>query len=147
MFEDQGSDAIREDVVAYRIERDRVTRSVERGKNLMIQTPFLPGGSYWFTGRVWAVVSPEEAAILDRRLVQGFRFVPAIGAETTVGYGVVADAEVTRVDVWTEGSGMGANYWRSVGRGALSRGPPVPGGQAARREHFRIAAGHLRRRH
>ncbi len=45
VFEDQGSDAIREDVVAYRIERDRVTRSVERGKNLMIQTPFLPGGS------------------------------------------------------------------------------------------------------
>ncbi len=38
-------------------------------------------------------------------MVQGFRFVPAIGAETTVGYGVVADAEVTRVDVWTEGSG------------------------------------------
>jgi hypothetical protein len=102
------SASLDEDLITYRIARDRQTHSVRSGQNLMIQSPFAAGGEYWFEGRVWAIVSPAEALLLDRGLHQGLCFTPALGAETSVGFGVIADVEVARETQWTNGNGWGA---------------------------------------
>jgi len=95
-FDEKGSSKTVDDLILYRVQMDGETGAVAAQQNLMIHTPFKPGGEYWFTGRARAVVSAEEAADLDKRLKQGLCFLQAVGAETSVGFGVVTGVEVER---------------------------------------------------
>jgi len=107
-FEPAGSAALEadpENTITYRIQRDRMTHSVKAGQNLMIQSPFAAGGEYWFVGRVWGIASADEAVLIERRMRQGLCFTPAVGAETTVGFGVVTCVAVEREAEWTSGTG------------------------------------------
>jgi hypothetical protein len=108
VYQAAGSSALDEKAITYRIERDRETRAVQSGQNLLIETPFAAGGEYWFEGRAWGVVTKEEAAALDQCLRQGLCFTPALGAETTVGFGVITAVDVSRVSEWAQGSGWEA---------------------------------------
>lgn len=105
IFREAASSKVDDDRIVYRIARDRQTRAVRSGQNLMIQSPFAAGADYWFEGRIWAVVGEAESDQLDLYLRQGLCWMPALGAETSVGFGVVADVEVKRVKEWRKGSG------------------------------------------
>ena len=91
--------------IIYRIERDDETATVKRGQNQMMQTPFLAGGEYPFKGRIWAIASDETATALDDGLPQGLCWVPGIGADTSVGFGVISNVVITRSSEYLHGSG------------------------------------------
>ena len=122
-FQQAGSDPVTEHTITYRIERDRETRSVSRGQNLMIESPFAAGAEYWFEGRVWGIVSEDEAAVVDVCLRQGLCFTPVLGAETTVGFGVITGVEVARVIEWEKGSGWNAPQGERWGLVLSPEGP------------------------
>ena len=105
LFQPQGSDALHEDAITYRIQRDAVTHSVRRGQNLMIQTPFAAGGSYWFEGRVWAVATAAEASAIETWMRRGLCAVAGVGAETSVGFGVIEAVEIVPQSSWAKGNG------------------------------------------
>src|ERR1035438_5229004 len=91
--------------IIYRIERDDETATVKRGQNQMMQTPFLAGGEYPFKGRIWAIASDETATALDDGLPQGLCSVAGIGADTSVGFGVISNVVITRSSEYLHGSG------------------------------------------
>jgi hypothetical protein len=95
-----------EEKIIYRIECDDATGAVSRGQNLMIQTPFQAGGNFPFKGRVWAIVSEKVAKELDTSLSQGLCWIPGVGADTTVGFGVVSGIAVSRAHDIAHGEGL-----------------------------------------
>ena len=123
IFQPDGSGSLDEDLITYRIALDRETHSVRSGQNLMIQSPFVAGSEYWFEGRAWAIVSPAEALLLDRGLHQGLCFTPALGAETSVGFGVIADVEVAREAAWGNGTGWDSANASNWGVAFTPEGP------------------------
>jgi len=118
--------------ILYRIEQDDVTGAVASGQNQMISTPFRSNGLYPFKGRVWSILSDEGAVALESSLKQGLGWVPSIGADHTVGFGVVADVSVVplsephyeRATGWADV--LDADVW---GIALKPEGPLVIGGK------------------
>jgi hypothetical protein len=94
--------------ILYRVEKDDVTEAVASGQNQMISTPFLSNGLYQFKGRIWSIMSDAEATDLESSLNHGLKWVSSIGADHTVGFGVVADIKVTRL--------AETDYERTIGK-------------------------------
>ena len=83
--------------ILFRIEKDDTTGAVASGQNQMISTPFQSNEPYPFKGRIWSIMSDEEAVDLESSLRQGLSWIPSIGADHTVGFGVMAGIEVRRL--------------------------------------------------
>lgn len=74
----------------FRIEIDDARGSVEHGHYLVIEAPYPSGKHVAFEAILWALCpDEEEAEDLRKRVQTGLRWIAAIGAERSVGFGRV----------------------------------------------------------
>ncbi len=76
----------------FRIEIDDARGSVEHGHYLVIEAPYPSGKHVVFEGTLWVLCDSREQAEDVRKLVRtALRWVVAVGAERSVGFGRVVD--------------------------------------------------------
>ena len=93
---DRSTDANQVFPLRYRTRIDRDRGSVDEGALLMIESPYSAGQPYKFTGRITALLADSEKTTeLERSLRAAFLWIPAAGAEKTVGFGRILSATVT----------------------------------------------------
>ncbi len=83
----------------YRIEIDELAGAVKKGAIQVIESPFDPGETVPFAGKVTFLARNREQAELIREYVRsGMAWIDQVGAFASVGFGRVKDIEVGRLE-------------------------------------------------
>ena len=82
----------------YRIKIDAERGSVIKHQLVMIESPFVSGEVYTFTGQVHFFSSPETAKIIRQHLNAAIKWFSHLGAFRTIGFGQVEEAIIIDTD-------------------------------------------------
>ncbi|MDH4319383.1 MAG: hypothetical protein OEV64_13405, partial [Desulfobulbaceae bacterium] len=81
--------------VGHRIRIDPQMGAVQKGALLSLESPFGPGASITFSGRLsFYATGPGEAATLRLQLLRGLQWIPQLGGMRSIGFGVLEDVSV-----------------------------------------------------
>ncbi len=81
----------------YHIEMDELAGAVKKGAILVIESPFEPGETVPFAGKVTFLAGNKDQAELTREHIRsGMAWIDQLGAFASVGFGRVKDVEVGR---------------------------------------------------
>jgi hypothetical protein len=96
--------------IRYRTKIDPYRGSVEEGALLLIESPYDSGQTFFFCGSISTLLKDDESeADIERRLRAALNWIPAVGAERTVGFGTLKLATVSERRVISHSSGQVSN--------------------------------------
>lgn len=85
-------------ITRYRIEIDAERGSVSKHQLAMLESPFVSGETYTFTGQVHFFSSPEKAAVIRQHLNAAIKWFSHLGAFRSIGFGQIENAAITKIN-------------------------------------------------
>ena len=82
----------------YRIKIDAERGSVTKHQLVMLESPFVSGEIYTFTGQVHFFSSPEKAKVIRQHLNAAIKWFSNLGGFRSIGFGQVEDAVIIDIE-------------------------------------------------